>query len=213
MNNLFQFKEGLGHVINPGRLNANSIIIDAGCNIGLFANHYRALFDPFNMNKIIAIEPSRRNCEFIRSEMFENFSLMNTALVGREDISDVVMTEFVGDFKSDGTNQYHQWNNIYGKGKDKISSQVQVNEYKVPVSTLQSIMQRFKIEHVDYLKMDVEGAEYEIFENMTSELAKKITQISLEEHDLEKNEWLTNRLSDLGYKVIQYPDCEIYAYR
>ena len=51
--------------------------------------------------------------------------------------------------------------------------------YSVPVVTISEMMEEFGIEEFEYVKMDIEGAEYEILEN----LPKGIKQFSVEFHD------------------------------
>lgn len=51
--------------------------------------------------------------------------------------------------------------------------------YQVPVTTISEIMEEFNIEEFEYVKMDIEGAEYEILEN----LPEGIKQFSVEFHD------------------------------
>lgn len=53
----------------------------------------------------------------------------------------------------------------------------------VPVSSLKSFLNSEKIESVDYLKMDCEGAEFDILFNCSSETLKKIKRICMEVHD------------------------------
>ena len=66
---------------------------------------------------------------------------------------------------------------------------------------------------VDYLKMDIEGSEYEVINGLTNELSSKIEQISLEVHNNNLNSQLISRLKDLGYNIKEYQNNEIYAYR
>ncbi len=209
------FGEGLNHVCDISRLNKDSIIIDAGCNVGLFVQRIRSIPGLENV-RIVGIEPSLRNCKVIDSKGFGNFELLNLALVGQgpKDREKVIMTEFVGEKKPDGTNRYHQWNNIYGNHKDKVSDDVLISEYEVGVITIQEVIDRYApLGNIDFLKMDIEGAEYEVLEGLTMQTAKQIKQISFEEHDDKKNQEVKDTLRNLGFSVEQYPGKEIYAWR
>jgi FkbM family methyltransferase len=209
------FGEGLNHICDISRLNKDSVIIDAGCNVGLFVQRLRSIAG-LESTQVVGIEPSLRNCEVIDSKGFSNFKLLNLALVGQtpKNKEKVIMTEFVGELKSDGTNRYHQWNNIYGNHRDKVSDDVLINEYEVGTTTIQEIIDRFApLGSIDFLKMDIEGAEYEVLENLTVSTAKQIKQISFEEHDDEKNQEVKKTLRNLGFSVEQYPGKEIYAWR
>ena len=61
--------------------------------------------------------------------------------------------------------------------------------------------------------MDVEGAEYEIFDDLEYSDAKIIRQISVEVHDDEKNQALLGKLQILGFNTQVIPGNEIYAWR
>ena len=212
--NLFNFGDGLNHICDVSRLSSDSIIIDAGCNVGVFVETLRRHIDPKCEMTVIGIEPSKKNCGFIDNKNLQNFTLLNSALVGRNDVKSVIMTEFVGELKADGTNRYHQWNNIYGHHKEKLDGRpVHIYEYPVSAITVEDLIKQFNIKQIDYLKMDIEGAEYEVFENLSQETAEKIMQLSLEEHDLSKNQQVKDRLISLGFTVQQFPFQEIYAYR
>jgi FkbM family methyltransferase len=52
----------------------------------------------------------------------------------------------------------------------------------VKTTTLTDIFSDHKIERCDFLKMDCEGAEYEIFENTPDEVLKKIRALAMEYH-------------------------------
>ncbi|MDI1235796.1 MAG: FkbM family methyltransferase [bacterium] len=84
------------------------------------------------------------------------------------------------------------------------------NFVEVPAETIKSIMTRLGLSQVDYIKMDIEGAEYEVLENM---LADKINfkAIYLEYHynrknsvfqDISKIKHSLEKMAQLGYNVI-----------
>ena len=61
--------------------------------------------------------------------------------------------------------------------------------------------------------MDIEGAEYEVIDSITKDMAKMIGQISMEMHNKEKNPAVIERLKELGFTVEEHVGSEIYAYR
>jgi FkbM family methyltransferase len=135
-------------------------------------------------------------------------------LVG-EDTEPITFTEFVGEPKSDGNHKYYQWANIFGDHKDKLAvdDSVEILEYEVEALTLAGLMKRADITEIDYLKMDIEGAEYDVLYSIDEELANKIHQISFETHDLPKNEKLIKHLESVGYNMSKHPDNEYYGYK
>lgn len=78
--------------------------------------------------------------------------------------------------------------------------------YKVEVRTLKSIMEELGHQHIDLLKMDIEGAEYDVIENMKTESIRP-SQILVEFHHRFKNVGArktvdaVRTLRKMGYKV------------
>lgn len=62
-----------------------------------------------------------------------------------------------------------------------------------------------EFEHIDYLKMDIEGTEEEVIDNLTN----LPTQISMEVH--QNKEKIIKKLKELGYEIIEFVHKEIYA--
>lgn len=56
-------------------------------------------------------------------------------------------------------------------------------KYVIKETTIESIMNQYKIEKIDFLKLDCEAAEYEILFNMNEKILKKIYLISMEIHE------------------------------
>jgi FkbM family methyltransferase len=54
---------------------------------------------------------------------------------------------------------------------------------QVPTLMLSDFFKRYSIDHCDYLKMDCEGAEYEILFSTSDEIINKIDRICMEVHD------------------------------
>ena len=54
---------------------------------------------------------------------------------------------------------------------------------KINAITLQDIFEKHRLEKIDFLKMDCEGAEYEIIMNAPSSILNKIQKISTEIHE------------------------------
>ena len=209
---LVKLEDGLGHVLDIEKLNDNSIIVDAGSNIGKFINKIR---NSLNLNcKIYAIEPSTRNITFIKSNNFANIEIMQKALTGTGRDS-CTLTEFVGQKKSDGTNRYHQWNNVLGNHKEQMQHRkdVQLIEYDVECLAINDILMLEDVENIDYLKMDIEGSEYEVIESLTQEQADKIFQISIELHDQSRDSKLIKKLNNFGFETKLFPPNELYAFK
>jgi FkbM family methyltransferase len=80
-------------------------------------------------------------------------------------------------------------------------------EVAVPMITLSHLLKKEKIKKIDLLKLDVEGAELDILENMAYNDAKRIYQISVEfhhflDHSLKKRaQIISQKMKSLGYNI------------
>jgi FkbM family methyltransferase len=200
----------LNHIVDLDMLSDDSVIVDAGANVGEFVKKIRHCCNAM----VYAIEPSARNCKIIRDRKFDNIEIIEQAL-GSSARKDVTFTEYSGELKGDGCHRYHQWSNTIGKHKDVFVNDptVKIMEYKVPTVSLKALISKYGWTSIDYLKMDVEGAEYEIFDDLEYSDAKIIRQISVEVHDDEKNQALLGKLQILGFNTQVIPGNEIYAWR
>ena len=86
-----------------------------------------------------------------------------------------------------------------------------VGSIKVPTITLESLLNKYKIDHVTLMKVDIEGAETLLFNSVTDDVLDRIDQISVEFHDAYPEwsflgvttEWVNSlnaRLESIGFK-------------
>lgn len=145
-------------------------IIDAGAQAGFFSLYVRALNAKI---RIYAIEPEPKNAEFLAKHLkinhIQDIKIFQQALAGKSGKLDFYVSE-----------DTHNHSLIkFDKFKEKIL---------VPALSLSDFLSQNKLNHISLLKMDIEGAEYEVLENFVKEDWRKIENILLEYHDLpEKN--------------------------
>ena len=88
---------------------------------------------------------------------------------------------------------------------------------KIQIKTisLKEVFEENKIKKCDFLKMDCEGAEYEILFNTPDNYLKKIKSITMEYHDNGNVAELKKFLEKKGFKVSVVGDADglLYAYR
>ncbi len=142
-------------------------IIDAGCNIGLTSI---LLIQKFPNAHIICIEPDGQN--YIQmSKNLKNFSLnvslLNNALWYRQE------TLFLNNDFRDGEDWSRSVSTVQKKSKLPIEG--------IP---LEYLIARYDIESIDFLKMDIEGSEAEVFRlGRDLSFLAKTKIIALEIHD------------------------------
>jgi len=164
---------------------AQEPIIDAGAQAGFFVLYCRALNPEV---KILAIEPDEDNLELLNQHLeinnLKNVEVIPAALAGKSGLRDFFIS-------SDSHNH-----SLFKVLVPKITKNV-----KIKTCSLDDLLKEQGIEKVALLKLDIEGAEYEVLENFNS--WEKIKNIALEYHDFGKHrhEDLEKLLMMNGFKI------------
>jgi FkbM family methyltransferase len=145
-----------------------SVIVDAGANIGLasiyFANKYPTA-------KILAIEPEDSNFRLLKlnTHPYSNITPIQAALWDKNEEINLVdpgagkwgfMTEMRNPAREAGSDICHT----------------------VTAMSLDKIIKDYNLENIDILKIDIEGAEKEVFSD-SSAWIEKVTSIIIELHE------------------------------
>lgn len=173
-----------GFTIKP-----NDVIIDIGAHVGIFSL-YASQF--CTNGKILCYEPSTENFELLQYNISQN------------QIKNIFSNNFAISGSNDTVTLYINPDNTAHSICDSTSKSIQVQS-----RTLQNIFDSNKLEICDYLKLDCEGAEYEIIESLPSEYFKKIKQIYIEYHFSDsKRDMLNNmikKLEQMSFSIIKEP--------
>jgi FkbM family methyltransferase len=151
--------------INSGIYNDSiqaGIIVDAGANIGLFTIYASTV-----AYKIYAIEPTLEHYNNMVS-ILQQLNITNVI-----PINAALWTET-------GTVQF----NLIGDNST-MNSIKNISDNKVSVSSidLPTLFDKYNIEHVNYFKCDIEGAEVDVIENEKfAQVAPKINTFFVEAH-------------------------------
>ena len=170
------------------KLSVNPVIIDVGGYIGDFAI-YACKY--LNAAKVITCEPSPSNLRLLRQNVtLNNYSdrvtIIAKAVTAGGDI--FIDTE------------------LPPRSQARVSAYgTQVNPTRIPGITLEEIIQDNHIDHIDLLKVDCEGGEYEIFSTARAEVIAMIDHIVFEYHEIDgyesKLEAVKKRLSTSGFRL------------
>jgi FkbM family methyltransferase len=82
--------------------------------------------------------------------------------------------------------------------------------HSVEMITLPEFCRRVRIEHIDLLKLDIEGAEIDLFDSASDQDLQAATQITVEFHDFIYPEQapavanIRERMSDIGFWVLPF---------
>lgn len=190
------FKDGIYYPFFNGK--KDLVCIDAGANVGIwsyFAARYSKL--------IYAIEPST-----------EHYSVLQECLRYNK-IEDKVKTfQFALSIKDDegelthysNTTMFSLYANLADNGTGGLA---QTGKEPVRLKRLDTFFKEEKIGHVDFLKLDVEGVEYEILgSDSFSNVSDKIDNMIVEVHSYSGRhpQQIVDALNLRGFEVVQIPN-------
>ncbi len=180
----------------------NDVVVDIGAHIGFFSIFASTLA---RNGKVFSFEPMPENfmllSENIAMNNIRNIAAFNQAVGAKDGKQEI----FLSEHNTGGHSFFHT-----KKNSEKTIT--------VPVVSLKSFMKSHNLNAIDFLKMDCEGAEYQILFNLSRETLQKIKKISMEFHNIDdKNnaEALKTYLEKNGFKVMLQNDSRrmLYAYR
>lgn len=164
------------------------VIIDIGANVGYFTIFAKSYFPSA---KIYSFEPFEKSfahlSEQIKLNNYSDISASKKAIAKKSGSAEL---NVVGDC---GENTLVATSNA----KDTV---------KIETISLENVFNNFQIECCDFMKIDCEGSEYEIFYNLPEHLFYKIKHIAMETHDLDQEllnrKALANFLKKQGFEII-----------
>jgi FkbM family methyltransferase len=163
------------------RIHDGDIVVDLGANIGVFTRWaYRE-----GASKVISFEPDRRYFKLLKLNADPRTILFNAAM--SDSIGEIIL---------------HETNHFGGSTVLDITG---INKYSVRTYTLNYLFETGLINKIDFLKVDVEGAEHQIFNGISDDNLMKVKTIAMEYHHshMGYNEELRlnfiTRLNNLGF--------------
>ncbi|QQE78637.1 FkbM family methyltransferase [Alicyclobacillus sp. SO9] len=146
-------------------LKPGNTFIDAGANIGYFTVLSGILVG--EKGKVIAFEPSEENLHVLKDNVGMNMLNPRTEIHNKAIYSENTTLKFYVSEKWAGTNSINQHDEEYFKyfANDTIT------EVEVQSTTLDETVKR--IGKVDFIKIDIEGAEYHAFLGMMESLIER----------------------------------------
>jgi len=163
-----------------------NICFDIGSNVGLFTKYLKLN----NCNKIFCFEPNK--------------TAFNSLQKNLKVESDVELFNLAVSHNNEPLRLYIDDNNSLISSAHDIKN----NYYDVETITLKDIFDQNKIQKVDFVKIDIEGMEFDLIENLEDSIFQKIDKFLIEYHDFyftdgsQKLEKLKNKLNLMGYDII-----------
>ncbi|NET07880.1 MAG: FkbM family methyltransferase [Symploca sp. SIO2B6] len=175
-----------GHHFYANLINSNSVVVDLGSHLGQFSHQVSNLFKC----QCYAVEalPSLHQ-KIVQNPLVKKF---NYAISSADKPVEFCVTD------NPEANHVSQFS--VGTVSEKIT---------VEGVTIESFMDRNNIECIDLLKVDIEGAEIDLFNSMSDKTLKSIKQITVEFHDFKfqisrEVEAIKAKLKSLGFACIVF---------
>jgi FkbM family methyltransferase len=171
-------------------------VIDIGANIGCFGVLAARAVGP--AGRVISVEAEQSPFERLQRNVHlnrcENVDARRLAIGG---------TSGSVDLNVSGTALFSSiYTDVGGVKAEAPLHATRSSVQRVPMSTLEALMDDADVERCNYLKIDCEGAEHDIFREMARDTAGRIDQITMEVHLVPGAEphALRSLLTKLGFR-------------
>lgn len=178
---------GVYSIRKDSDINEGDIVVDIGANKGFFS-----IFASKRGAKVFAFEPVPRNFLVIK----ENIKLNN--------VTDNVIAEQIAISNKDGVAQINL-SSINDGAHSMVNDVHSQDSIEVKTAPFSIIWDKYSLDKIDFLKVDCEGAEYQIFGGMSREDLSKINKVSIEYHEVAGHspEELVALLEGNNFKILE----------
>jgi FkbM family methyltransferase len=169
------------------KLKKGDVVVDVGAHIGTFT--IRASKMVGDAGKVIAIEPEPQNIALLKRNVEAN-ALQNVVIVPE------------GIWSSKGKQKFYLSPETWGHSYlSQIAKSTEYNE--IEMDTLDCVLSELNLNKVDFIKMDIEGAEIEALKGMEQTLTEDVN-LTIETHILDGKttyKTVTQKLVEKGFRV------------
>ncbi|MEI6627318.1 MAG: FkbM family methyltransferase [bacterium] len=168
--------------------NTTNPILDIGAHAGFFSIYARLLNDSVT---IYAVEPHPENIKALGENLKANH-------IDGVKILALAIADKTGEGKLAVSEDSHN---------HKLSTDEKISDLSIKTSTLLDLLEKYKIDAVGLLKMDIEGAEYAVLTALKPGDWLKIDHLVLEYHDdtINHHRQLEKLIRENGFSVQIFP--------
>jgi len=176
------------HTFYAPALSSDAVVLDLGGSTAAFAN---AVAHLYGCRCHVAEATSRNIANIVETELISKY---HCAICGEDGPIRLWIAE----------DDFH-WGSVQPTGD------FEYNESEtVPGMTFTSFLKTTGVEAPDLVKLDIEGAEFAVFETTSDQILQNVGQFTVEFHDFMSPDWagrvepIKERMSDLGFEVFSY---------
>jgi FkbM family methyltransferase len=156
----FGFRNVRGHTFYSKSLYPKSTVLDLGANLGAFSQH---IASKYKCNTYLVEASPALFAQINETALVHKY---NYAITGK-----------------DGFVTFYESSRIDAGNIVAPNSKSTGNTFEVKARSIASLIAEIGLETIDLLKIDIEGAEIELFDNIGDEDLKHFKQITIEFHD------------------------------
>lgn len=183
-----------GWALKADGLTANSVVYSFG--IGEDASFDLSLISAYGVN-VYAFDPTPKSIAWVNRQSWPaSFNFYPIGLGAADRIAEFFPPE----------NPDHVSHTILNR------QSTAANAIKVEIHRLKTIAEMLDHQHIDILKMDIEGAEYEVIDDLIDSPEISVYQVLVEFHHffpeipVERTQKALKKLTDIGYRVFHVSD-------
>ena len=170
--------------------NGEMVVVDVGANLGFFSLYVKSIFPDA---RVYCIEPLEENYDFLLQNIHMNAH-----------IEDSLITLKAAICSESGTiTLYASKNERFLTAASVLRTNCETIRYQVPALSFADFFSQYSLDEVSLLKLDCEGAEYDILYNCNQADLEKVDNIAIEVHkgagDQENIEALSVFLNETGF--------------
>lgn len=175
---------------NEVKIEKNDIVVDIGANLGFFSVYAKEK-EP---SKIYCFEPSEELYDSLKTNIgFDKNFVFQKAISGE-----------------DGKNNFLYYDISSASGRLCNNEE---GGYEVETIGVNNLIKFLGVDKINYLKIDCEGCEKNIFENITKETISKIDKMVIEYHSEEIKELIIRKLNEFGVEINKIENQLIFAHQ
>lgn len=187
-------------IYNPDgySIDQGDLVFDIGANVGNFAMYAVKT----GASRVVAFEPVQKNYELMLKNIQNNNMPQVEAHMLAVDGDSGVVTMHMSEVDTAHSITHEAFD--------------QQGDISVEAVTIEQFCQKHSISKIDFLKVDCEGAEYQIFEKISDQMLGLINKVAIEHHERfvhRDHKEISDRLKNAGFTVIELPDHFIFAKR